>query len=189
MKIKEINSYDALYDCFKYYKNNSDFLISLYKNQILDEIKTLFNIDKTSSLKSGFSEYLNSIINKGCFPVLESKEKSIYNLIALDFSYDDYEGLEKISKICTGQYIEDWDLDRSEQIIEELTLFRNKLLSSDKIQVNNNTLNIETYSNRAISGMASLLKNNIESVLDEFSDSVSSEDKVTILTALLKKLI
>ena len=189
MKIKEINSYDALYDCFKYYKNNSDFLISLYKNQILDEIKTLFNIDKTSSLKSGFSEYLNSIINKDCFPVLESKEKSIYNLISLDFSYDDYEGLEKISKICTGQYIEDWDLDRSAQIIEELTLFRNKLLSSDKIQVKNNTLNIETYSNRAISGMASLLKNNIESVLDEFSDSVSSEDKVTILTALLKRLI
>lgn len=189
MRIDTIHSYDELYKCFKYYKDNAEYLITPFKNKMIDDIKRIFSINKESSLKSGFADYLSRSIDKSSMPLLENKLKSIFNLISLDFSYDDYEGLEKISKICTGQYIEDWDLNRLTQILNDLNLFKDQLISSNKININQNTLNLEAYSNRKISEMAKLLRNNMESILDEFSESVSSEDKVSVLSELLKKLL
>ena len=40
-----------------------------------------------------------------------------------------------------------------------------------------------------LTGMASLLKNNVESILEEFSGSVSSSEKIAVLTKLLKDLL
>ena len=40
-----------------------------------------------------------------------------------------------------------------------------------------------------LDGIAVLLSNNVESAIEEFSDSVSNADKVKILTKILKKYL
>ena len=50
----------------------------------------------------------------------------------------------------------------------------NKMLNEDDLQLD---------------GIAVLLSNNVESAIEEFSDSVSNADKVKILTKILKKYL
>ena len=140
-------------------------------------------------MKSGFSEFLNKYINEGTKPILELKQKSIFNLITIEFSYDDFEALEKLSKICVGQYIEDWNSNKKEIFLNELNVFRDTIISSKKVSTNNNEIASLLQENIVLTGMASLLKNNVESILDEFSESVSSTEKIAVLSSLLKDLL
>ena len=87
-----------------------------FKNELINKIKNIFEIDLSSSLKSGFNDFLSKYVKEGTKPILETKQKSIYNLITIEFSYDDFEALGKLSKICVGQYIEDWDSDKKENL-------------------------------------------------------------------------
>lgn len=188
-RIFKNNNYGEIIESIEYFIENSDSLIVPFKNTLISEIRNIFDIDKNSSLKTGFSDFLNKHIKEGKKPVLEPKEKSIYNLVSLEFSYDDYEALGKLSKICVGQYIEDWDSNKTENLISGLQSFKNAILTSDKISDKGDDIATLLSEKRDLSGMASLLKNNVESVLEEFSGSVSSSEKIAVLSELLKDLL
>lgn len=188
-KIFNTNRYNDIFNFVKDYKENSEHLIVPFKNDLIKKIRKIFEIDPESSLKSGFSEFLNKYINEGTKPILELKQKSIFNLITIEFSYDDFEALEKLSKICVGQYIEDWNSNKKEIFLNELNVFRDTIISSKKVSTNNNEIASLLQENIVLTGMASLLKNNVESILDEFSESVSSTEKIAVLSSLLKDLL
>lgn len=181
--------YERVFEGLEYYKKNANSLIYPYKNRLVSLIRKEFDIDENSSLKTGFTEVLNKTLGKDVQPILEAKQKSIYNLVSLQFSYDDFEALNKLAKISVGQFIEDWDSDKSQVLIKELHIFKEQLISSSKVTVKNNMLDLSNYSKQKVSDMAVLLRNNMESVLDEFSDSVTPEDKVAVLSSLLEKLL
>ena len=152
-------------------------------------IKEIYSIDNKSSLKSGFVDYINANVKKDEKPILEDNEKMLFNLIKTDLSYDDKECVEKISKVITNQYVEDWDNDKSSILKDKLEKFKISINSSEKIS--NSKLSIQQLlkESKEIEGVSSLLKNNIESVLDEFSDSITSKEKIDVLISVLKDLI
>ena len=188
-KILNTKKYSEIFDTIKYYKDNADSLILPFKSELINKIKNIFEIDLNSSLKSGFSDFLSKYIKEGTKPILETKQKSIYNLITIAFSYDDFEALGKLSKICVGQYLEDWDSDKEEYLLSELVSFKESIIAAEKVTSGKNEIASLLEENKELSGMASLLKNNVESVLDEFSGSVSSTEKIAVLSALLKDLL
>ena len=188
-KILNTTRYNEIFDFIKYYKDNADSLILPFKNELINKIKNIFDIDLSSSLKSGFNDFLSKYVKEGTKPILETKQKSIYNLITIEFSYDDFEVLGKLSKICVGQYIEDWDSDKKENLFNELASFKESIIAAEKVSSEKNEIASLLEEDKELSGMASLLKNNVESVLDEFSGSVSSTEKIAVLSALLKDLL
>ena len=188
-KILNTTRYNEIFDFIKYYKDNVDSLILPFKNELINKIKNIFDIDLSSSLKSGFNDFLSKYVKEGTKPILETKQKSIYNLITIEFSYDDFEVLGKLSKICVGQYIEDWDSDKKENLFNELASFKESIIAAEKVSSEKNEIASLLEEDKELSGMASLLKNNVESVLDEFSGSVSSTEKIAVLSALLKDLL
>ena len=94
-----------------------------------------------------------------------------------------------MSKICVGQYVEDWDSDKKENLFNELASFKESIIAAEKVSSEKNEIASLLEDDKELSGMASLLKNNVESVLDEFSGSVSSTEKIAVLSALLKDLL
>ena len=168
--------------------DNQEFIILPFKQKIIDSIKEIFGIAKISSLKSGFIDYFATILNHDSRPILEEKHRAIYNLTTIELNYDDFECVDKLSKIIIGQHIEDWDSNNSEKLISEMIIFKRNL---EEVQCIDSTTNVieEFSSNIELSGMASLLKNNVESVLEEFSGSVSSSEKVAVLSSLIKDLL
>lgn len=183
------NRFDEIFDSIKYFHDNSDSLIVPFKNNLVTAVKTIFGIENNASLKTGFNDFLNKYIKEGRKPVLELKNKSIYNLITLEFSYDDFEALEKLSKICVGQYIEDWDANKKDVLLTGLEEFKKAIVTSDKISSSGDDISAFLSEKKELTGMASLLKNNVESVLEEFSGSVSSSEKIAVLAELLKDLL
>lgn len=188
-KIFNTRRYQDIYQIISEYVENQDMLIVAFKQKLIDEVKGIFDIDLATSMKMGFNDFLSDYVKPQYRLVLESKERSILNLITLEFSYDDNEAIEKLSKITTGQYIEDWDNDKSENLISSLCDFKKRLSEAVKIKSDNGDLSELLSKDMNIEGNASLLKNNVESVLEEFSGSVSSSEKIAVLTSLLKDLL
>lgn len=188
-EVFNVESYDEVYKNIEEIVDNKDNLLSNYFMKLISIIKKIFSIDEKTSLKSGFDNYINANVKKDEKPILEDSEKKLFNLIKLGLSYDDNECVEKISKVITNQYIEDWDNDKSSILKDKLEKFKISINSYEKIS--NSTLSMDQLlkESKEIDGVSTLLKNNIESVLEEFSGSITSKDKIDVLISILKDLI
>lgn len=157
-----------------------------YKTLIVNKIKDLFEINNQSSLKMELINIIKNCVKEGYKVILSDNEKDILNTIQNDLTFDDLESINSICKSCVHLYIEDWDGDYSNKVYETLEKFINSIQSSE--QIKESPLNL--YNNISEeSPMGSLLKNNLESILDEFSDSVSTNEKISILSEFIKKML
>ncbi len=161
-----------------------------YKASLVEGIKELYNIDFNSSLKKGLSEWIkdNIILDKSI--ILSDDNRRIYECLLNKLDYDDINSVDLICKAVIGTFIEDWDLDRSENLYENLKRFVDNVKNAE--YVNENTQNLIEYLDTNfddISPMASVLKDNILSILEEYSDSVDNTEKITVLKDLIKRLL
>lgn len=187
-EIFETKKYDDLYSRIEKIVKTRDILLVDYKNGLIKSIKKIFEIDNDSSLKTGIDSFVGKYVDVNEKPLLETTNKLIYECILNNSSYDDESYLSNIAKVITGRFIEDWDSDKADAIIQSITSFKESLKDSNKMS-SNSTLKDVISNSGEISGMASLLKNNMESVLEEFSGSVSSSEKIAVLSELLKELL
>ena len=187
-EIFKTKKYDEIYQKIKKIVKNRDALLTKYKLSMINKIKNIFSIEQNSSLKSGISDYISNYVNENEKPILEPLYKTIYETIFATSSYDDFIYVSNLAKCIVGHHIEDWDSDKMPIIVEVLMKFANEIRTSQRIDSNsdiNNILNKKIE----ISGMASLLKNNMESVLEDFSGSVSANEKIAVLSELLRELL
>lgn len=185
-KCFRLKSYSELY---KKIEGISDYLeknLNLYKLKIINEVKEIFKIDGKTSLKMGLNTFLKDYISDDYKLILSDNDKLILNCIQKELSFDDFESINNICKACIHLYIEDWDADYSNKISIILNEFIKGLNDSDKIT--NSSFDL-IESNCEESPMGNLLKNNLESILDEFSDSVSTNEKINILSNFIKKML
>ena len=189
LEIFHTKSYIETYSRIRDLVNHSDTLLTPFYTNLKGIVKEIFDINGDTSLKSGFHDFLElKLKNKGK-PILEEKNKQIYEFLCDGLTYSDDECVSKLAKIITGQNIEDWDSNKIESLKNSLLDFKSSI-SSSKLSISQSS-NLDDLLNKKyeLSGISSLLKNNIESVLDEFSGSVTSTDKVNVLLSLLKEIL
>ncbi len=185
-KIFTIKNYKDLYKCIEKTKDIFETKLNAYKNSIVKKIKELFNINLQSSLKMELNKIMNNYTKTGYKLVLNDSERLIFNTIQNDLSYDDLESVNSICKACVHLYIEDWDNDKTSEVYEIIIKFIDSIKNSE--QIKEDPLNMYNGISEE-TPMGSLLKNNLESILDEFSDSVSANEKIFILSELVKKML
>ena len=112
LKFFNTSSYRKVFSAIKNYYFQRDEVLNKYKNDMIADFKSLFSIDKNTSLKNGFALYLKKYISKNERIILNDEDKKIYQCILNDISYDDIDSLNAISKAATSQFIEDWDSDK-----------------------------------------------------------------------------
>ena len=190
MRILNTKSLNKVFNFFKTIQNDINEAIKQYKINLINAIKEVFKVNDKSSLKTGLTSFISSLILDSERFVLDDNDMLIENVIKTKTNYDDYQAVNELAKACTGNYIEDWEKDNSELFINALIKFRENVSGADKIDISVNGINkLLSADNLELDGIASLLSNSVESAIEEFSDSVSNEDKVRILANILKKYL
>ena len=161
-----------------------------YKTNLINAVKETFEIEKQSSLKTGLTGFINSFAQENEKIILNDEDKIVEDAIKNRTNYDDYQTINELSKACIGSQIEDWEKDNSEQFINRLIRFKQNVAGAEKLDLSAKGINkMLKDDDLQLDGIAVLLSNNVESAIEEFSDSVSNADKVKILTKILKKYL
>ena len=190
LKILETKSYKKGIIFFKNIDSLIKEAITQYKTNLINAIKNIFEIDKKSSLKTGLSGFMNNHVSDNEKLILNDENKSIEEAVKFNTNYDDYQAIDELAKACIGNPIEDWEKDNSESFINKIINFKNSVMGADKIDLSAKGINkMLNEDDLQLDGIAVLLSNNVESAIEEFSDSVSNADKVKILTKILKKYL
>ena len=169
--------------------NHANSLLNQFYAHIKGIIRETFSIDDNTSLKSGFHDFLESKLKNKGKPIFEEKNRQIYEFLCDELTYSDDECAAKLVKIITGQNIEDWDSNKTESFKEALNNFKTSISSSTLSITESSNLDDLLNKKYELNGVSSLLRNNLESVLDEFSGSVTSSDKINVLLSLLKEIL
>ena len=189
LDIYQSNNYNSFKaDILPFIKNWRQHLAN-YKENIVNVLKDNLSIAHQTSLKMGVGALLKAKTDEYT-PVLNESNSNILSMFE-NLSFNDLEALNQISNTVLGTYIEDWSNDRSDELLERINLFLKELVSSKKINTSVSSIDslLEDISYSEKSPMGLLFQNSIESVLDEFGESVSTEEKIAILSAMLKKYI
>ena len=111
-------------------------------------------------------------------------------------THDENDVVEKISKIMTGYYIEDWQpsdietyMNSIKEVIQEVKNGNDKSSKeSNRILLIDGNEKIEKYltSNDNISVIGNTMKNNIEEIISEYGNSLSEEEKISVLVDIIK---
>lgn len=190
LKILETKSYNKVIGFFKDIPETIDNAVKQYKANLINAVKETFGIEKQSSLKTGLTRFIGSFAQESEKVILSDEDKVVEDAIKNRANYDDCQTINELAKACIGSQIEDWEKDNSEQFINRLIKFRQNVAGADKLDLSAKGINkMLKEDDLQLDGIAVLLSNNVESAIEEFSDSVSNADKVKILTKILKKYL
>ena len=190
LKILETKSYNKVINFFNGISDSIDSAVKQYKTNLINAVKETFEIEKQSSLKTGLTGFINSFAQENEKIILNDEDKIVEDAIKNKTNYDDYQTINELSKACIGSQIEDWEKDNSEQFINRLIRFKQNVAGAEKLDLSAKGINkMLKDDDLQLDGIAVLLSNNVESAIEEFSDSVTNADKVKILTKILKKYL
>ena len=201
-----INPYEAIFDepkrifnekkfnaLFKEISNqimSFDLKIMEYKNKIVVDVKKAFEIDLNTSLKKGIDSWLSEYVKKDNEIILSEDSKKVFSCIKDSLNFDDINSLDLLCNAILNSYVEDWDKDRKTDLIYEINKFINVIKNAEYINENTkNLINFLDKSDDEYSPMALMLKDSIQSTLEEFSDSVETSEKISILKELIKNFL
>lgn len=201
-----INSFDTLFitipECYKTkdYKKALSLLIndfSIIDSKIFEfkeKIRTIIGLsfdekfNGKSSIKSVVDTWISFNQEKIDSLILSDKFKNLYKVLT-SLNYDDIQSINYISKVITNNFIEDWSEDLSSFIqssIYEFIDLISKVTETTKKDLFNNNFEDEID---GISSIGEIVKNSLESVFDEYGESISNEEKVKILLSMIKKIM
>lgn len=181
------DSFENTVDKLKSYSDEVSQCVEVYSKSIADSVKEVFDSSKEESLFNSVDAWIGK--NKIKSKILENKEKEFVKIFDVK-NYNDVNLINSISKVVLGTRITDWNKDKKEELLTQLKLIKEGSAKRAKVSVNvSDNLNTVEYQNVEISKIGKLLKNNVEDIFDEFGDSVSNEEKISILNSLIKDLL
>jgi len=129
--------------------------------------------------------------------IFDIKTRELIEYVKDLTTHDENDIIEKISKIITGFYIEDWQPNEMDNFKTELSQIiknindvdQNKFDSSNKITLISGNEKIEKYlsSDEELSALGNTMKNNIEEIINEYGDSLTEQEKISVLIDIMKK--
>jgi len=190
------SNYPAIIDEIKNMKNLFDDFISKYSEILINETIGI--------IKPGFKGSITSMLKEWYDDNKLDKSNIVYNLNCREFidyiknisTHDDKDVIEKLAKIITGYYIEDWQPAEYQNYINGLNNIVKTIKSPSKNISDTNRITLIDGDNRFekyitssdnISAIGNTLKNNIEEVINEYGDSLTEQEKVSILLNIVKK--
>lgn len=160
-----------------------------YKDMMVNVLKPVFSINEETSLRMGINDAIDVVVGNESV-ILSDDDMRIYEALS-KLSYEDFEAIDQLSLAAFRTHIEDWNFDRSNELIKRLALFLDTVRSAKKVDASSTTLHdiINTSNDVETTPMGELMKNSLESVFDEFGESVSAEEKISILAEMINKLM
>lgn len=180
-------------------KNVFDEFLNNYFEKLITSTKEIINKSFKGSLTTLLKEWYekNDLSNSNC--IYEMKTRNFIEYIKYLTTHDENDVIEKLSKIMTGYYIEDWQPEDFNNFINSINdtleeIKNNKNTSenlSNKITLLNGDERIEKYISDSsdISAIGNTMKNNIEELIDEYGNSLSEQEKISVLVDIIRKYL
>ena len=183
------NSYEESFTIIRQFYTGWKTYLNNYKNRIILSIKEKFDIESTTNIKTGIDLWIKKNINAKGDPVLNDADKKVYDTFR-KLSFDEEDNIEAISFASTGAYIEDWESDNISRLAERVSSIQTDLKRANFIDFSAPNFdsaisNIQTKS----SPLGEMLKNSLQSTIDDYGDSVPKEEKIRIIAEIMKGLI
>lgn len=197
LEIFDTNNYEEITEFIKDMKQIFDSFMDSYCEYVINETKEIFNKNYKGSLNSLLKDWLIDNKLESSNIIFDIKTRELIEYVKELTTHDENDIIEKISKIVTGFYIEDWQPTEMNNLKEELQKIINNVKESDqknadcsnKITLINGSEKIEKYlsSDDELSALGNTMKNNIEEIINEYGDSLTEQEKISVLIDIMKK--
>lgn len=178
-------------------KDAFDNFLNHYFESLIKITKDTINKSFKGSLTSLLKEWYDKNKLEYSTTIYELKTRNFIEYIKTLTTHDENDVIEKMSKIMTGYYIEDWQPNDYEEFINSI----NNILSdikdnknstqnlSNKITLFDGNEKIEKYlsDSTEISAIGNTMKNNIEELIEEYGASLTEQEKISVLVDIIKK--
>ena len=191
------NNYEEIKELIKDMKQTFDSFMNSYCEYVIKETKEIFNKNHKGSLNSLLKDWLIDNELESSNMIFDIKTRELIEYVKELTTHDENDIIEKISKIVTGFYIEDWQPNEINNFKEELEkiinnineLDQNSVDSSNKITLISGDEKIEKYLSNSdeLSALGNTMKNNIEEIINEYGDSLTEQEKISVLIDIMKK--
>lgn len=197
IEIFNTTDYGKIIEFIKDMKETFDNFMITYCELVVFKTKELFNKNYKGSLNSLLKDWIidNDLASSNL--IFDTKTRELIEYVKDLTTHDENDIIEKISKIISGFYIEDWQPNELDNYMNELEQIISNVKNSDSSTINNSnkiTLingddKIEKYisGGEELSALGNTMKNNIEEVINEYGDSLSEQEKISVLIDIMKK--
>ncbi len=192
------NDYDEVLKYITNAKNELESVVDKQVKYLSGIIKQQFGMKKNASWGDLKKKYLPEWENKKQ-RLLDFQITSLFGVIEVEDSEDDYKWVNGISNALTGFEIEYWNDEKEEDLVDSLKKIITQLegvSNSDSFE-NGMRLVIEgdgdqkiaQFENGEMSSMSVVMFNKMKSTIDNFGQSLSPEEKMQVLAKLLSEMM
>ena len=186
--IFETSSYKELIEKLTITKNKIDNLTNCLCSNIEKDIKRIFNLNYEASINNGLSNWKDGLSSNRIYTnnLMASLLDVIDNHKDLN-NLGDY--LNKLSNCLLGIYVSDWNDDTPTIFISKLESLKNEIeeLDSQEDELQSQ-FEIAATQEVELSNRAEMLLEDLKETLEDYSSSVSGEEKQHIILELLKHI-
>ena len=196
-EIFDTNNYESIVESIKKMKQIFDNFMTSYCVSVVEETKEIISKNYKGSLNSLLKDWVIDNKLETSNMIFDIKTRELIEYVKDLTTHDEIDIIEKISKIITGFYIEDWqpnEIDNFKLEIKKVinnidSTNQNIIDSSNKITLIRGNEKIEKFlsNNSELSAIGNTMKNNIEEIINEYGDSLTEQEKVSVLIDIMKK--
>ena len=196
-EIFDTTDYEKITDQINTMKQNFDNFITTYCNFVISKTKELFNKNYKGSLNSLLKDWLVDNKLDSSNRIYDIKTRELIEYVKDLTTHDERDIIEKISKIVTGFYIEDWQPNEMINFSSELEQIINNIANTDSTSTNysnkitlisgNEKIEKVLSSDEELSALGNTMKNNLEEIINEYGDSLTEQEKISVLIDIMKK--
>lgn len=188
LSIFEVNSYKELVQQLKFVKNKIDNLTDNLCLNIEKDIKLIFNFNNQVSLNNALSNWKDSVNINSLY--ITNNMSALLDVIENHKDLNNSGAyLNKLSNSLIGIYISDWNDDTPEIFLHKLEKLKDEI---EEANANDNDsaglFEVATTKEVELSNRAEMLLEDLKETLEDYSSSVSGEEKQYIILELLKNI-
>ncbi len=197
----ECDDYAVIINHISSFVENSQKFMSEFKAYLAERVKKLFNSKMSGSLFAIMTDWYDRLSDRTKKNVFDSDTNAVIKFIETNTIYDDSYVVSALAKSVTMLAIEDWSDDTVGKFIDSISSIIDSVnnydsnpscieehLVSISLTFGENTYE-KCLDGSEISPIAETTLSNIEEVFEEYADSITAQERISVLLKLLKKEI
>ena len=172
--------------------------LQVYMNQLSFGFNNMFGMDAGNSIASTIKAWRQEKLGPRGLMALDVTSKKLEDFFyGASLSFDNNSVIDSIAYVTTGAYVADWNSSaRFDVMVDDLKTYKEKAEAADVADKESNGNEfadsvsdvISEYASHDDSIFSSPIKNEMRSIREQYGESITTEQFVGVLAALIKEL-
>lgn len=191
-------NFDEIVEKLTIFKTDTEKFIMQIKKYLIAKIKPLFHVNIDGSLCSILNEWYETLPEKTKKNVFSADVNTFLKVINENSQFDDMEIVTKLAKNINLIALEDWNdekvtefINHIQKMIQTIENYHHATAETDENVSIAISFSDQVYekniSDTEIAGLAETAMSNIESILEDYGEAISAQERIAVLLQLLKK--